>query len=182
MKCAGVGTVSSLRRTCAFHAPRIRPLFPDWIRTCTAHLDGDRRGALGPNSPDFTGSTRQQLPKAAGPCGFMPRRQCMRRSPSSNEPGKRCTPCRGPIDIPRPRTSSTIEPESFASASLLSRSPPSIEATPATPADVPTFQRFGALRNPPVWERLQYRAGVKPVGLIFARALVFKGFAGKMRG
>jgi hypothetical protein len=31
--------------------------------------------------------------------------------------------------------------------------PPLIEATPAAPADVPTFQRFGALRNPPVWER-----------------------------
>jgi hypothetical protein len=28
-----------------------------------------------------------------------------------------------------------------------------IEATPAAPADILTFQRFGALRNPPVSER-----------------------------
>ena len=71
----------SIARTArASNAPRIRPLFPDWDRACSAHLEGNRRGALGPNSPDFTGAARQHLPKDAGPRGFMPREQCKRRS------------------------------------------------------------------------------------------------------
>jgi hypothetical protein len=44
--------------------------------------------------------------------------------------------------------------------------PPLIEATPAAPADVPTSQRFGALRNPPVWERVDHTMGLHAVGLI----------------
>ena len=43
----------------------------------------------------------------------MPRRQCMRRSPSSNEPGERCTLCEGPVDIPRPRLSQRWRRRSF---------------------------------------------------------------------
>ena len=71
---------SIARTTRASNAPRYRPLFPDWIRTCSAHPDGDQQGALGPSSPDFTGSARQQSPNSAGPRGFMPREQCKRRS------------------------------------------------------------------------------------------------------
>jgi hypothetical protein len=49
------------------------------------------------------------------------------------------------------------------------------EATIAAPADVLTFQRFGALRNPPVSEREQYTPARKSVGLILARALMLRG-------
>jgi hypothetical protein len=49
------------------------------------------------------------------------------------------------------------------------------EATIAAPADVLTFQRFGALRNPPVSERGQYTPARKSVGLIFERALMLRG-------
>jgi hypothetical protein len=128
----------SLRNAARRTRPVSRPLFPDWIRTCSAHPDGDQQGALGPSSPDFTGSARQQSPNSAGPRGFMPREQCKRRSLR-------------PVECRSHPTSSTMIGIS-----------PFIEATPAAPADVPTFQRFGALRNPPVWETRSSVRGKSP--------------------
>jgi hypothetical protein len=97
---AGVVPSCAIHRcmTRASNAPRIRPLFPDWIRTCSAHLDGNQQGALGPSSPDFTGSARQDPPIDPGPCGFMPRRQCGRRSS--------CRPVEGVFltSLPKPWT------------------------------------------------------------------------------
>jgi|GEM_PF-5026497 len=76
----------SIARTArASNAPRCRPLFPDWDRACSAHLEGNRRGALDPNSPDFTGAARQHLPTDAGPRGFMPREQCEASFASSDD-------------------------------------------------------------------------------------------------
>jgi hypothetical protein len=58
----------------------------------------------------------------------------------------------------------------------------SIEATPAAPADALTFQRFGALRNPPMSERGAVYAKRKSVGLIFVRAFGFNALRVKTRG
>jgi hypothetical protein len=97
----------------------------------------------------------------------MPRRQCWRRSPSPSEPEKRRAFYEGSRDIPRPRTCSTMLRLSLYK--LLRN----IEATPAAPVAALTFQRFGALRNPPVPEREHYRRTLKPVGLISGVALNF---------
>src|SRR5688572_4987644 len=159
-------------------ARRTRPVFGRSSRIGEPGVFGSpawcsaRRG-LGSFWPR-AGSARQGSPKNPGPCGFMPRRQCSAVRLRPNEPGMRRTLCEGLLDISHVRglpqrwtwrdvclhfplwflaTLETTSPvngggkESCFHLLLLFH-----RSDAAAPADVPTFQRFGALRNPPVWE------------------------------
>ena len=126
----------SIARTArASNAPRCRPLFPDWDRACSAHLEGNRRGALDPNSPDFTGAARQHLPKDAGPRGFMPREQCE-------------APFASPGDVEGLRHHRTFSTMIWMLRRAQHDVSPFIEAAPAAPADVSTFQSVRSSSKP----------------------------------
>jgi hypothetical protein len=138
-ECAARSLEQRARRT----RPVCRPFVPDWIRTCSAHPDGDQQGALGPSSPDFTGSARQRSPRLLDPAVSCP---------AGNADVVRFAAGRGPL----PSIPSCALPQRSAFARTKSGFG-GIEATPAAPAAASTFQSFGALRNPPVWRRGECR-------------------------